>query len=156
MTKQTVYLAGPIAGSKDPETWRQSAITGLWSRYRITGIDPYSFDIHNNPDHWANTDRSIVDRAHHHATRCGMVIAYLLGVTSRSIGTIAEIAWAYGAQVPVVVVMESGNPHHHPMVNGCASFVVDTLDDAIDAAGLVLGQYAAGPQFSAVQSIGGK
>jgi hypothetical protein len=71
-------------------------------------------------------------RDHFDATRCGVVLANLLGTDRVSIGTVMEIAWCYEARVPLVVVMEEdGNPHDHPMVNEAASYRVTTLDQAV-------------------------
>ena len=49
-----------------------------------------------------------------------------------SIGTSFELAWAWKAQKPAVVVMqEDGNPNDHPFIREAAYVVVPTLNAAI-------------------------
>jgi hypothetical protein len=65
----------------------------------------------------------------------------LIGADRVSIGTVAEMAWAYMKQKPIVIAMEpSGNPHEHIFVgpHGFAKFRVDSLEGAIDVVKCIL------------------
>jgi len=55
-----------------------------------------------------------------------------------SIGTVMEIAWAFGNNVPVVCIMEEGNIHTHPMINEAIGFKVQTAIEAVAVVRAVL------------------
>lgn len=140
-----VYLAGPIEGAGDPQSWRER--TGMMLRTSgIGAVDPYHKVVSDNPSHRAHTDRSITDRDHYHASRCDMLLVNFLGCEQVSIGTVMEIAWAYNNHIPIVIVTrwKEGSRHHHdhPMIRGCASFIVDTISEALQMIMITLGDYA--------------
>lgn len=147
--KPKVYLAGPIAGLSfdDATTWRILA-KGLLAD---SGIDAYSplrnkeyfkdinkFENKGYEEFPLSTSKAVVCRDFLDCTTSNVVIVYLLGAKSISIGTVMEIAWAYQARVPIILVMEKDNLHSHCMVNECANFKVDNLEDAINIAKSVL------------------
>jgi hypothetical protein len=45
-----------------------------------------------------------------------------------------EIAWAYERRIPMVIVMEEGNIHTHAMVDECADFTVQTMEEGLKLA----------------------
>lgn len=86
------------------------------------------------------TDRGIVVRDHNDTTRADLMVVNLLGARDRSIGTVAELAWAYDHQIPTVVIMEpTGNPHEHPFVRAFSAYRVDSVERAIRIVKSVLG-----------------
>jgi nucleoside 2-deoxyribosyltransferase len=62
----------------------------------------------------------------------------MAGATRVSIGTVMEIAWAHAYGKPVVLVMEEGNVHDHPMIRECSPFIVHTLDEGIELVNAIL------------------
>jgi hypothetical protein len=83
-------------------------------------------------EHPLATSRGINTRDHLDTLRSTVVLVNLLGAEKVSIGTVAEMAWAWDHGIPLVVAMEKeGNVHSHPMLNQWIDYRLDTLDDAI-------------------------
>ena len=136
-----VYLAGPITGLswEDATEWRNRMVNEL----KPLGIDCYSplraktylshLDTIPNATTTQplSTARGIYTRDRWDATRCDVLFVNFLNAPRISIGTILEIAWADSYDIPIILVMEDDNVHHHAMVMECAGFVVSTLDDGI-------------------------
>jgi nucleoside 2-deoxyribosyltransferase len=57
----------------------------------------------------------------------------LSGAEQISLGTAVELGWADAFGVPVVVVMEDGGVHDHPMVRDIPVAVVPTVKDGCRA-----------------------
>ena len=156
--KGMVYLAGPITGVnyQGCTDWRKHAVTRL-AEHGIKGLDPmrgkeYLKAIAKDKpftcdgDAYAvqgplSTNRGITTRDRWDATRCDVLLVNLHGDNLGtdpdgkpriSIGTIMEIAWADANRIPIVCVMEPGNPHDHGMVREVIGFRVVTLEDALD------------------------
>lgn len=137
-----VYLAGPIAGGTyaQGQGWRDyvtkelpreiraiSPLRAKGERLVRTGVIVDSYE--DNP---LTSQRGVTARDRMDCTRADAVILNVLGATKVTIGTMIEIGWADAHRIPIILVMErSGNVHDHLMVRECASFRVDTLDDAI-------------------------
>jgi hypothetical protein len=86
------------------------------------------------------TDRGIVVRDYTDTLNSTILIVNLLGATKVSIGTVAELAWAYHARIPTILLMEdSGNPHEHGFVREFASYRVTHIDRAIAVAKSLMG-----------------
>jgi len=149
--RPTVYLAGPITGlSYDEATdWRGDAREWL-AEHGINGLSPmrdkeYLSHIHNLPAlknakedyEYAqlgvmSTSRAIMTRDHFDCTRCSVLLVNLLGARRISIGTVMEIAWAWMARIPIVLVMEpESNPHEHGMLREATGFRVQTLEEGL-------------------------
>lgn len=75
--------------------------------------------------------RGIMTRDFNDCIRSDAIVVNLLGAEKVSIGTVMEIAWAKAYNIPVILIIEDGNPHDHPMVNECVGFRVSNLNDAI-------------------------
>lgn len=147
MRDKLVYLAGPITGLSynGCTEWRQSAIEKL-AQHGITGLSPmrakeylsHLEKISGTGKEYAHmgvfsTPKGIVTRDYYDCTRCDVLLVNLLGAKIVSIGTMAEIAWAWAKRTPIVLVMEAeGNPHEHMFVTEMAGFRVATLDEALD------------------------
>lgn len=148
--KHYVYLAGPIAGCtyEGATDWRDHASKALNSaeveclspmrgKYflagRTLGQDAYD----ESP---MTTARGINRRDFFDCTRSSCVLVNLEGAKRISIGTCMEIAWCFQARIPCIVVMEPGNPHKHMMIEDCATYIVPTLDQAMDLTKVLLNQ----------------
>lgn len=143
---KSAYLAGPITGCNYDQCteWRQ------WFVEEIPQIECYDPmraklfladepEIEGSYDNFLATAQSIVARDMFDCHRCDVLLVNLLGATMVSIGTVFEIAWAYRAQKPIVLVMEkTGNIHEHPFLDICHGFRVDNLEDAVTAVKAIL------------------
>jgi nucleoside 2-deoxyribosyltransferase len=155
MSNPKVYLAGPIRGLNydDATKWREQATESL----RSVGIDAMSpmrgkrylkgvsdaggakiADAY--AEYPLSTMKAIVTRDRHDCMKNDMVIMYLKGAQTVSIGSVLEIAWADAARVPVVLVMEKdkSNLHEHGMVREMCGFHVETLEEALEVVKAVL------------------
>lgn len=152
-----IYLSGPIAHLtyRQATEWRRWVAVELEEDYSdVEVLDPMR-DVEADPDTVigsadANsysigsvdtamlTDRGIVTRDFQDTCRADLVIANLLDTKSVSIGTIAELAWAYDRRIPTVVITEPGNPHEHPFVREFSSYRVATVEAAIEVTKSVL------------------
>lgn len=145
-----IYLAGPITGlSYDGCTdWRQYVQNHLpRSGTALIGMSPmrskqYLLQETTLGDSYEETvlssQRGIFARDFWDATRCDAILVNLLGTKKPdgrvSIGTVMEIAWAYGARVPIVLVMEKdgSNVHDHSMLREACPLWVETLEESIE------------------------
>lgn len=139
--KHYVYLAGPITGLsyKGCQDWRDQVAAALDSDTIdcLTPMRGSAFlekegTIHagNYNDVTANP-KAIIRRDMFDTLRATCVFVNLLGATKVSVGTVMELAWAYQAQIPTVVIMEENNIHRHCMVDEACTFVVDTVEAGV-------------------------
>jgi nucleoside 2-deoxyribosyltransferase len=74
------------------------------------------------------TARGIMTRDFNDCIHADLVFANFLDAKFISIGTCMEMAFAYTRQIPVIAVIEEGNPHaNHPMLEETFSFRVPDL-----------------------------
>ena len=144
-----VYLAGPITGLSygGAVDWRESVRTDL-ARAGIRGLSPmrgkeYLKDDTGIADEYAgmvlSCSRGITTRDRFDCNRADLLIVNFLGATKVSIGTVMEIAWADAKRIPVILVIEDeGNVHDHAMIRECTGFRVNTLEEAVKIAKVVL------------------
>jgi nucleoside 2-deoxyribosyltransferase len=150
MRKPSVYLAGPITGLsyEDSIEWREKAIEALapdidaFSPLRaktyLRGTMQIGMSYENFP---LSSQRGIMCRDFFDCTQRDLLLVNFKGAKAVSIGTVMEVAWAYGARKPIVAVMEPtidspniferGNPHNHSMVMEAIPFVVPTMEEAL-------------------------
>jgi len=140
-----IYLAGPITGLTWDEAtiWRKQVSSEL-AQFGIECFSPLRFKnflshldkqlpIQNSyPDFGLSTPRGITTRDRWDATRCDVMFVNFLGAKKVSIGTVMEIAWADLKRIPVIVIMEPDNIHHHAMIHESIGFVVETIDEAVE------------------------
>jgi hypothetical protein len=88
-----------------------------------------------------STPKGVVKRDKFDATRCSVLFVNLLGAKKVSIGTCVEIGWADANDIPIVLIMEKDNIHHHAFVTESASFVTDNIKDAITIVQAILADY---------------
>lgn len=146
MRGKSVYLAGPISGSSYGAAvgWREQAKL-LFRRYSgdIEVFSPMRAKeyLHQEtnlsalmyPDLNAmGTMKAITARDRFDCMNADVILMYLRGATRVSIGTMIEVGWADAARVPICLVMEKDNVHDHGMVIECASWQVETLEEAVD------------------------
>jgi nucleoside 2-deoxyribosyltransferase len=138
-----VYLVGPISNTNAAYAfaWRDYA-TSVLESFGIRTIDPLrNLDELRNesriqsayPEWLWTTERAVVHRSLYDVRRSDVVLANFLGATERSVGSIVEIAVAYDRNIPVVVVLEPGNPNDHMFIREMAAVRTETLDDGIEA-----------------------
>lgn len=145
--KPSVYLAGPIKGLSygGATDWRE----GVAARFAEHGIDAFSpmrakgylrglTSVGQDAlkDSYAqfplSTNKAILHRDYRDCTRCSAVLMNLLGASSVSIGSVMEVAWAFAARVPTVLVIEAaGGIHEHGLLVEACGFRVATLEDGI-------------------------
>lgn len=161
---KTVYLAGPIAGCTDGEAndWRRLIIEQL-RPYGVIGISPlrceplhgktYASAVDFLPDakrervdERFGTARAIASKNKFDVHTCDMGLFYLpraLNEKRPSYGTVIELAWTSMIQKPTILVTDDPNVSSHPVVGACASWILPTLDEAVDVITGILGDYAA-------------
>lgn len=145
-----LYLSGPIAGLSfdDAEDWRQHVIKTIDPRiicYSPLRAKEFLRELETiEPDNVARfdspfvTDSAITTRDRFDCMGSDLMLVNLMGAERISVGTMIELGWADAARVPVVLAMEKGNAHEHPIVHGVCGFRVHDLDSAIRAAELIL------------------
>lgn len=146
MSGERVYLAGPITGlSYDGATdWREEVRVGLAPD--IQAISPmrgkdYLAGEDTIADHYETVlscPKGITTRDRFDVSRVDAVLVNLLGAERVSIGTVMEIAWADAMRIPVILVIEQGNPHQHSMLIECSGFVVGDLEEGIEVVNALL------------------
>jgi nucleoside 2-deoxyribosyltransferase len=145
MTRR-IYLSGPIAGNtyKEVTGWRQRLTDEFEDNYDVEVLDPMRDKFSeantiinvtpasiNAEDETLLSDRGIVVRDHNDTINADILIVNLLGSQDKSIGTVAEMAWAWDRQIPIVTIMESGNIHDHPFIRTMTSYRVDSIERAL-------------------------
>ena len=148
MKNYLIYLAGPISGLNFEEStdWRQYVMDRLDPA--IEGLSPLrkkqylknQGDLIGSYEKWPlSTQRGIYARDRFDCHRADVVLVNLLDLATNdngsqkvSIGTVMEIAWAAQNNTPVVLIMEEGNIHHHPMLMEACPFVIDNLAEALE------------------------
>ena len=166
--KPTVYLAGPILGQTHEEAndWR-TAVAAQLADHGIVAISPLRCEPLIGPRYSAGypcpkfgTARAIGSKNFFDVRTCDMTLAYLPRLFEPgayqshtvedmrrlqlppSIGTIIELAWAMAFDKPAVVVSDNPLVATHPVIDACAGWLVEDLQDGVDILVGVLGDYA--------------
>lgn len=140
---KTVYLAGPIFGCDYAEAndWRGEFARRLRDA-GLVGISPLRCEpligeryMLNYVDPRFGTPRAIASKNAYDVRSCDATLAYLpaeLVQKRPSLGTVVEIAWAHIIGKPTILV--TNDPYHqeHPVLQACAGWQLDNLDDAFD------------------------
>lgn len=142
-----IYLAGPISnlGFEESIKWRQYAMENI--DFSIECLSPLrkkeylkgKGNLTGSYEEWPlSTQRGIFARDRFDCHRSNLILVNLLNAKTVSIGTCMEIAWAAQANIPIVLIMEPGNIHEHPMINEACPFIVRNLDEAINLVHAIL------------------
>lgn len=152
-----IYLAGPIAGCTEGEAndWREH----VSDRLRVlgyVGISPLRCEPligerygTGNDDPRFGTARAISSKNLADVQSCDLTFAYMPKPEEGrppSVGTIIEIAWANAFRKPVVLVTTDPYILAHPVVNACASWILESLDDGLDVVDGLFHDYVHGPR----------
>lgn len=146
---QLVYLAGPISALNFSEVndWRVKVTAALTGR-DVTCISPLRGKdflegygtIHGGGWHSESArERGVTRRDMFDVHRASCVFVNFLNAKKVSVGTCMELAWAYRAHIPTIVVMENDNLHQHVMIKESATYVVETLEEGIELSRYLLG-----------------
>lgn len=146
-----VYLAGPIQGlsyegATDWRKWAQNqlAVHGIdgYSPMRakdfLAGLEDVTFQENWSYNPFA-TSRGIMARDYNDCITANALLINFLESKTISAGTAMELAWAYHAKIPTIVVAERDNPHlNHPMIKETVDFHVTTLAEGVQIVKAVL------------------
>lgn len=161
---KTVYLAGPITGCtwEEANDWRTTVIHNL-GHANIKGISPLRCEplvgsryAMGYEDPKFGTSRSIAAKNFFDVQACDMLLAYMpltrredgttagLPQQQHSKGTLCELAWGFALRKPTILVTDDLNLAQHPVVNACAGWLLDNLEDGIEVCIGILADYAKG------------
>jgi len=140
-----VYLAGYIQGTKLDEclAWRRKIREHFdhntkWQG-EISFLDPLNGKNFGSitPDGLKSDipGKALVHRDHKHVMESDLLIANMstFGETSRPItGTIYELAWAWQAEKPTIVITEEDNYKCHPFIIDTASIIVSSVEELLE------------------------
>jgi nucleoside 2-deoxyribosyltransferase len=150
---KSIYLAGPISDCDRGEAnnWRSDLRIKL-AAYDIRGISPlrceplvgerYGLGI---PDPRFGTARAIASKNFLDVQMCDITLCYMpknLNERRLSVGTLCELAWAHALRKPTILVSDFPFLLEHPVVQANASWILSTLDEAVEVIVGVLGDYA--------------
>lgn len=148
-----VYLAGPIRGLTydESQNWRNYVVEqmpaeiacysplrakGFLRKHGRLGLGGAASDTY--PENPLSTAHGIMTRDHFDCMNSDLIFCNLLDATSVSIGTVMEIAWSFAYRKPLIVCVEPGNLHDHPMIREATGFACDTLEQGISLAQTIL------------------
>jgi len=143
MSKPLIYLAGPISGLKYgvAADWRDDVATQHEHSFNFASplrakefLDTGEVLDHTNIvyDNVLSSPHGVMTRDSWDVHRCDCVFANLLGAERVSIGTVMELAWAWKAGTPSIIIMEPDNIHNHVMLRQASPFYTETVDEGID------------------------
>lgn len=161
---RTVYLAGSITDCNKGEAndWRHEVICRL-AEHNISGISPLRCEpligkryklTHADPRF--GTAKAIASKNFYDVQSCDMTLAYMPASMNKrrlSIGTICELAWATALRKPTILVSDYPFILEHPVVQANASWILGTLDEAMDVVIGVLAAYAQAPSAPALYPL---
>lgn len=156
-----IYLAGPMTGLTYDEAtaWRRETERRI---PEAKFLDPVRFDTpsgngfeHKEPAY--DGMKSIIRRNYNDVAKCDLVFANFGAAVHKniSVGTVAEICWAYSLRIPSIMVVPgytqegsmdalramSKRPtthYNHPYLKELADYVCGDFDEAIRVARTVL------------------
>lgn len=151
----SVYLAGPIAGCNKSEAndWRKYVAEKL-AQYNIIGISPLRCEpiigkkykiVYDDPKF--GSPHAIKAKNAFDVRQCDMVLAYLpaeMNAKRPSYGTVWEIGGAHFLNKSTIIVTDDKYIMQHPLLGGCADWLLDDLDEALDVCIGILGGYHGG------------
>lgn len=158
MAERYIYLAGPITGCTENEAkdWRQMAKDTLTHiSPNLIGVSPLRCEpcigetySSSYEDPRFGTEKAISAKNWFDTKMADMVLAYLPRVKfeegmRESMGTILEIGWASGKDIPVITVTDEPHYIENVVLNGqCSKWVFQSFEPAFDVIEGILGVYA--------------
>jgi nucleoside 2-deoxyribosyltransferase len=148
MSLAKIYLSGPITGlSYDEATgWRDYCLGSmvavdflcpLRGKEYLREESNLRFDY---SDHCMSTSRAIVERDFNDVVRSDALIVNVLNMPTLSIGTVAEVCWAFALRKPIVLVAKDDSVFRkHPMLKEACAYQVETLDEALEIVSALYG-----------------
>lgn len=148
-----VYLGGPITGLtyRQAQQWR--TLPELRNRLALDGWEAVSpLDQHAAPEdvdvpldaffeeQVGESVASVIAGDLRMIRECGACLFYFTGAERASIGSSAELGYAYALGKPIVSVVGVGDIHWHPFVTELSTHVVSRLSDAALALGTIANQ----------------
>lgn len=142
--RPSVYLAGAITGMSYEATvaWRERVeqeiayYADVYSPMRRKEYLSQEQQIDGSPQAYngqiLSTPKGIVGRDTFDIRSVDVLLVNLLGAKRVSIGTVAEIGYAYAHHKPMVVVMEADNIHQHPFIAEMSTYIVATVEEGIE------------------------
>ena len=156
MTPKSIYLAGPITGLNHAGSvnWRKQ-FTELMNGLGVECFSPMRGKDYlsreaviegSYPQSILSCQRAIMTRDRFDCTRCSLIVMNLLRDAAAagqkpSLGTVMELAWADLSRIPVIAIIEkdvTGSPYNHPMILEALGFQVETIEQAVNTAKIVL------------------
>jgi hypothetical protein len=154
-----VYAAGQITGLdyKGATDWR-NYVQGLFDRLsgNITVLDPMRGKAFLKEEdeigsagyeNQIASEKGITNRDRRDVMNSDALLVYLDGADRVSIGTMIELGWADSARIPVIIVMDENNLHQHAMVREIATYIVPSLERAVELVTLMLDPRAGLPRL---------
>jgi len=150
---RTVYLAGSIYGCNKGEAqdWRRDVKERLAS-CNIMGISPLRCEPLvgerygvSYEDPRFGTPRAIASKNFFDVQASDMTLCYMPAVLNErrlSIGTLLELGWAHALGKPTILVTDYPLLLDHPVVQANASWILGTMDEAVDVCCGILADYA--------------
>ena len=150
---RTCYLAGSITDCNKGEAndWRGNVSSAL-EQHGIRGISPLRCEpligeryqlTHQDPRF--GTAKAIASKNFLDVQLTDMTLCYMpkdMNERRLSMGTLIELAWAHALRKPTILVSDYDFITEHPVVQAYASWILSTLDEAVDVIVGVLGEYA--------------
>jgi nucleoside 2-deoxyribosyltransferase len=156
MTPKSIYLAGPITGLNHAGSvnWRKQ-FAELMSGLGVECFSPMRGKDYlesetviqgSYPGSILSNQRAIMTRDRYDCTRCSLIVANLLRDVAAagqkpSLGTVMELGWADLSRIPVIGIIEkdvTSSPYNHPMVLDTLGFHVETVEQAVHTAKIIL------------------
>ena len=142
--KRAIYLAGSMSGCTYGEVvgWRKLAAERIADNDidvlipEIYSVQPGEMYTPHGEGGYFSTQRGIVTNDRRSVSVCDAIIMNLSAAKKVSIGSCVEFGWADAYRKPVITIMPHPdcNPHDHAFIWELSSYVVYTLDDALDVA----------------------
>ena len=139
-----VYLAGPITGLKvnDANDWRVSP-SGHLRAMGMVPVDPLRSEppgidgtyMGTYADIKYGTAKAIASKNLLDVKSADVVLAYMpqyLNPDWPSVGTLAELFIAHALGKPTILVTDEPRLLKHPLVQAASSWILPTLDDAME------------------------
>lgn len=143
-----VYLAGPMKGLsvESANGWREEITLALapeiacYSPMRqVAECAGSNGRVEASYEHHVlHNQKSLTTRDRLDVMRADLVIANLITAKSVSIGTCIEVGWCDAWRIPLVLMLDEGGPHEHPMIREAAGWIVRTNHEAAYVARSVL------------------